>query len=122
MTVVGKILAGLNLVFSLIVGAFAVLSYTASSNHAEGGKQWKERYEVQNRTSEALKKENDELREQQQAFRTELASLAVKQGIKDVDAKQGKDAKDLAVRVTAALKNRDSRIAALESQLKTARS
>jgi len=46
MTVVGKILVFLNLVFSLVVGAFAVMDYTARTHWSDAYKTLNARYDV----------------------------------------------------------------------------
>lgn len=112
MTVVGKILVFLNLVFSLVVGAFAVLSYTAGSNHAAGFKELKDRYTVLSATSDAYKAENDKLRDQARTFRAEVT----KRGVKESD-----DVGEMAKRMGAVIVARDQRIEALEKALKDAK-
>lgn len=117
MTVVGKILVFLNLIFSLAVGAFAVMSYTASSNHAQGFDDLKKRYEVVVATSESYKKDNDQLREQQKTFR----EVFTKRGIKDADIKSEEYGGTMARRVADVIDAKNSTIKALEGQLKIAK-
>jgi hypothetical protein len=62
MTVVGKILVFLNLVFSLVVGGFAVVDYAARSNYAAA--------------FNAVKQQNDVLKSAAQSFQTEAVRLA----------------------------------------------
>jgi hypothetical protein len=116
MTVVGKILVFLNLIFSLAVGAFAVMSYNASSNHAKGFKELNDRYSVVVATSNSYKSENDQLREQQKTFREVLT----KRGIKDVDVKGEQYADQMARKVAAVIDARDSKIKNLTDELKIA--
>lgn len=112
MTVVGKILVFLNLVFSLVVGAFAVLSYSAGSNHAAGFAELKSRYEVANATTSAYKQENDKLRDQARTFREAMA----KRGVKESD-----DLGAVAKSLGAAIDARDKRIQALERDVQVAK-
>ncbi len=62
MTVVGKILVFLNLVFSLVVGGFAVVDYAARSNYAAA--------------FNAVKQQNDVLKSAAQSFQAEAVRLA----------------------------------------------
>src|SRR5262245_47657934 len=117
MTVVGKILAGLNLIFSVVVAAFAVVSYNASINHAQGFAELKQRYEVVARTNETYKQDNDKLRDQARTFREVLT----KRGLKDADVKADELAGTVARRVGAVIDTKDSRIKELEGQLKIAK-
>jgi len=117
MTVVGKILVFLNLIFSVAVGAFAVMSYTAGSNHAKGFAELKKQYDVVAASGEQYKKENELLREQSRAFR----EVIVKRGIKDADVKGDEYGGTMARRVVAVIDARDQTIKSLTDQLKDAR-
>src|SRR5947209_3825103 len=67
MTIVGKILVFVNLVFSLVVGAFGVLAYAARTNYAQG---------VQDRDKviQVYKSSNQALEERAQALQTDAAN------------------------------------------------
>jgi hypothetical protein len=113
MTVVGKILVFLNLIFSLAVGAFAVMSYTASSNHAKGFDELDKRYKVVTAASDQYKKENEQLREQHRTFR----EVFTKRGIKDIDIKGEEYGDKMAKRVGEAIAARDNKIKSLEDRV-----
>jgi hypothetical protein len=117
MTVVGKILVFLNLIFSVAVGAFAVMSYTAGSNHAKGYEELKKQYAVVAASGEQYKKENELLREQSRTFR----EVITKRGIKEADVKADEYGGTMAKRVVAVIEARDSTIEELKGQLKIAK-
>src|SRR5688572_31890835 len=114
MTVVGKILVFLNLIFSVAVGAFAVMSYTAGSNHAKGFQELNQRYSVVVAAGEQYKKENEQLRDQARTFKEVIA----KRGLKDADVKADEYAGTMARRVVAVIDARDKTIEELKGQLK----
>src|SRR3954454_20327321 len=76
MTLVGKILVFLNLVFSLVVGAFAVMDYTARTHWADYATKLKSQNEVLRASSESARKENDRLIQERQ----ELVAQMTKEG------------------------------------------
>src|SRR5262245_35235590 len=117
MTVVGKILVFFNLLFSFAVAAFAVMSYTASSNHARGYKELSDRYQVTAASAESYKQANDQLRDQQKTFR----EVFTKRGIKDVDVKAEEHGGTMARKVAAAIDARDTMIRELKDQLNNAK-
>jgi len=57
MTAVGKLLVFLNLVFSLVVGAFAVMDYTARAHWKDKYDQLAASYSVSEGTARAYKSE-----------------------------------------------------------------
>src|SRR5207244_10081489 len=67
-TAVGKILVFLNLVFAFVVGAFAVLNYSARTYWADEHLKLKKSYEVVKASAEAAKKENDKLVKDREAY------------------------------------------------------
>ncbi|MFO0930634.1 MAG: hypothetical protein U0736_26990 [Gemmataceae bacterium] len=96
MTVVGKILVFLNLVFSLVVGAFAVMDYTARTHWADAYAKVKAQNEVLRATSETYKKEADQLAQEKLRLYENLNTERVKW------APETKDDKDVGFRVAQA--------------------
>ena len=78
MTVVGKILVFLNLVFSLVVGAFAVMDYTARTHWVDGYNTLKSRYEVLQAVSTTYKTEADKLAKEKEDLYEKLNKSGVK--------------------------------------------
>lgn len=119
MTAVGKILVFLNLVFSMVVGGFAVVDYAARTH-------WKDGFEK-------VKAQNDVLRAAADAYKRDADSLAKEKA--DLFAKleaqrvnwdpAGKDDKDTAFRVgeraIAVLNDRARTIEELKTQIDTLR-
>jgi len=81
MTAVGKILVFLNLVFAFVVGAFAVMNYTARTYWADEHLKLKKSYEVVKASAEATKKENDKLVKDREAFNDSVRQNAKREGV-----------------------------------------
>jgi len=120
MTTVGKILVFLNLVFSLVVGAFAMLTFTALTQWADKYQKLEKSYEVVQATAKTYETEANRLTGE----REELNENLYKFGRKELQLNP-KDKADEAKQETARaakaaidlLKERDKRIADLEGQL-----
>lgn len=93
MTVVGKILVFLNLVFSLVVGAFAVIDYTARTHWADAYSKVKAQNDVLRSSSETYKKEADQLAREKEELYSRLNAERVRW------APATKDDKDVGLRV-----------------------
>jgi len=78
MTIVGKILVFFNLVFSLVVGGFAVMDYTARTHWADGFEKLKNQYEAARTNVSTYQAENAALVKEKQAFNEKLFNLAGK--------------------------------------------
>ena len=87
MTVVGKILVFLNLVFSLVVGAFAVMDYTARTHWADGFKTLNDRYVVLQAVNSTNKAEADKLAKEKE----DLYEKFKKSGVKALDSTSTED-------------------------------
>jgi len=77
MTVVGKILVFLNLVFSLVVGAFAVMDYTARTHWADYAGKMKSNNDALRAMTEAYKKQADLLAKDKADMQDNLNRLRV---------------------------------------------
>jgi hypothetical protein len=116
MTVVGKILVFLNLIFSVAVGVFAVMSYAAGSNYKTGYEDYKKQYAVVVAAGDQYKKENEQLRDQARTFKESLAA----NGVKGDDLKAEDQADKLAKRVAVVIQERNKTIEDLKGKLKVA--
>jgi hypothetical protein len=83
MTIVGKILVFFNLVFSLVVGAFAVMDFTARTHWARGYADLSRRFEVSEGALAAHKAENEKLVRERQDLNDKLVQLLGKQALPD---------------------------------------
>jgi hypothetical protein len=102
MTVVGKILVFLNLIFSLAVGAFAVMDYTARTHWADKYNNLSKKYQVVQADSQTWKAEAQILEKQKKDLNAQLVLAAGKdleiKGIDDPEAQRaGKKAADLLI-------------------------
>jgi hypothetical protein len=81
MTILGKILVILNLVFALVVGGLVVVVYSRSTNWEAAYKKQKENYEAARYTADQNVDEVKKVRDAQKNFEADLAKV-----IKDKDA------------------------------------
>ncbi len=87
MTVVGKILAIMNLVFSLVVASFLVVDYKARTHWADGYEKLKKRYEVVQAASTTFQAEANRLTKERQDLHNSLRVA----GGKDLEIKNPED-------------------------------
>jgi hypothetical protein len=117
MTIVGKILVFLNLVFSLVVGGFAVMDYTARTHWADSHAKLAQRVTVAEASGGAYKAENEKLLKEKQDLNDTLTRLVGKgANIQEPD----KAARAVAQALSAAqttVDNQKAEIAGLRSQL-----
>jgi len=121
MTTVGKILVFLNLVFSFVVGTFAVMAFTARTHWATKYDELATRYQVAQADSKTFKDEADRLTRERNAFNQRLYSVG-KADLKLKDVKGPPEAVDQAAadaanRVAGELRARQTRIDDLEKKL-----
>jgi hypothetical protein len=85
MTTVGKILVFLNLVFSFVVGFFAVMDYTARTHWATKFGELSKKYQVEQATTQTYRSEADRLTRERDALNRQLMTLGKKElGLKDM--------------------------------------
>jgi len=113
MTTVGKLLVFLNLVFSLVVGAFAVMDYTARTHWADAYKKLETQYKVSEGTALNYKSEADRLYKQQADLNDKLASS----GDKELRVEKPEDAGKVAQKAAALLTERARTIDELKKQM-----
>ncbi|MGL4551266.1 MAG: hypothetical protein ACRC33_08760, partial [Gemmataceae bacterium] len=113
MTTVGKLLVFMNLVFSLVVGAFAVMDYTARTHWADGYKKLEAQYQVAAGTASAYKAEADRLTKQQADLNDKLSAS----GDKELRVERPEDAGKVALKAAAMLDERGRTIDGLKKQL-----
>ncbi|MFQ3651414.1 MAG: hypothetical protein SNJ75_13875, partial [Gemmataceae bacterium] len=126
MTTVGKLLVIMNLVFSLVVGAFAVMDYTTRTHWAEGYKKLETQYTVAAGQAATFRSQLEQLSNEKAQLNAELAKAG---GAELQDADSSKIAsKAIAVLEARAraidnlkkdLRDRDTRMAQLELKVKT---
>ena len=112
MTVVGKILVFLNLVFSLVVGAFAVMDYTARTHWVDGYKTVSARYEVLQAVSATNKNEADKLAKEKE----DLFEKLNKSGVVGLEPKTKEESLTAATRAVALLKDQAKTIDAMRKE------
>jgi hypothetical protein len=117
MTLVGKILVFLNVVFSLVVGAFAVMDYTARTHWADYGLKLKAQNDVLRASGEAARKDNDRIT---QAHADLLARLMLEANRVAPEVK-GSDPQQIGQALIQALQNRNTELATLKTELSTRR-
>jgi len=118
MTVVGKILVFLNLVFSLVVGAFAVMDYTARTHWADHALKLKSQNDVLRASSEAARKENDRLIQE----KADLLARMTAEGAKVAPEVKGlPDVAQIVSALIQALQNRNNELLNLKNTLTTLR-
>ncbi|NBO92581.1 MAG: hypothetical protein EBV06_09785, partial [Planctomycetia bacterium] len=113
MTTVGKLLVFMNLVFSLVVGAFAVMDYTARTHWSEAYKKLESQYAVSAGTAAAYKSESERLLKQQVDLNEKLAAS----GDKELRVERPEDAGRVAAKAAVLLDERARSIDALKKQL-----
>src|SRR5262249_7525900 len=118
MTLVGKILVFLNLVFSLVVGAFAVMDYTARTHWADHAEKLKNQNATLRVTSEAFKKENDRLIQERAAL---LARMTNEGARVAPEVKGLPDVGQIVGALIQALQNRNTELATLRTTISTMR-
>jgi hypothetical protein len=127
MTTVGKLLVIMNLVFSLVVGAFAVMDYSTRTHWAEGFKKLETQYTVATGQAKSFSSQLTQLINEKKQLNAELA----KAGVADIqDADPSKvaskaiavlDARGKAIdRLKTDLSLRDKQIADLNRKIKEA--
>jgi len=112
MTVVGKILVFLNLVFSLVVGAFAVMDYTARTHWVDGFNTLKARYDVLQGVSTTYRAEADKLAKEKEDFYEKLN----KSGVKGLEPTSKEESLTAATRAVALLKDQASTIDLMQKE------
>src|SRR4051812_19567454 len=116
MTTVGKILVFLNLVFSLVVGAFAVMDYTARTHWADYGQKMKDQNAVLRSGNETYKKENERLIQEKADL---LAKLSLEGGRVAPEVKGLPDLQQIGQALISALQNRNTELDRVRTQLNT---
>jgi hypothetical protein len=81
MTLVGKILVFLNLVFAFVVGAFAVMTYISRTHWADQYGKLENSYKVVKATNETYKAENDKYVEREKAYNKALLESGTRTGV-----------------------------------------
>ncbi|MFO0880324.1 MAG: hypothetical protein U0840_23515 [Gemmataceae bacterium] len=115
MTVVGKILVFLNLVFSLVVGGFAIVDYTARTHWAEAYAKVKEQNDKLRSSAESFKRDSDLLAKEKTDLYERLNAERV---VIDPAAKDDKDSGfRVASNALTALKERSKTIDELKQQV-----
>lgn len=112
MTVVGKILVFLNLVFSLVVGAFAVMDYTARTHWVDGFKTLEARYQVLEGVTKTYKDEADRLAKDKDDHFEKLN----KSGVKGLEPGNKLEGLQAAERAIALLNEQAKTIAAMRTE------
>lgn len=112
MTIVGKILVFLNLVFSLLVVALLSFDYAARTHWAAEYDKLGKQYQVATASSAAYKAENDRLLKEKQELNDKLAVAG-----KAADIKGPEDVDRAAKLVLAKLKESQDQIAFLKAEL-----
>jgi hypothetical protein len=105
MTIVGKILVFFNLVFSLVVGAFAVMDYTARTHWADGFAKLEKRVQVAEASQAAYKAEADKLQKDKLALYQTLREQAGDKLPKDQQALLRQEPDKTGMAVAQALKD-----------------
>jgi len=105
MTVFGKILVFLNLVFSIVVGVFALMTHVASQDYKKANSDFEKKYQILQASHEAYKKEATDLREEKTALNAKLQESGV--SVKSTPDKLAQNTAD-------ELKARDDQIANLK--------
>ena len=125
MTTVGKLLVIMNLVFSLVVGAFAVMDYSTRTHWAEGFKKLETQYNASQASAAAFRNLSDQLTNEKALLTAELAKAGGGE-LQDPDSSKIA-AKAIAVLEARAraidnlkkdLRDRDSRLAQLDLKIK----
>jgi len=111
MTAVGKLLVFLNLVFSLVVGAFAVMTYQARTHLTDKYNKVAVQYAVAQGTAQAYQKRAEDLAKEKQAYNDKLreAGAALLQLKGDGD--------DAAKTTLAAIKQYQAELKELQNQI-----
>lgn len=125
MTTVGKLLVIMNLVFSLVVGAFAVMDYSTRTHWAEGFKKLETQYQAAQASAAAYRTSSDQLANEKALLTAELAKAGGAE-LQDPDSSKiaSKAIAVLEARARAIdnlkkdLRDRDSRLAQLDLKIK----
>jgi hypothetical protein len=125
MTVVGKLLVFLNLVFSLAVGTFAVLDYAARTHWADRYQSLSKKYQVVDASSQAWKAEAAKLEKDRKALNARLiAGAGPAIGLKGLDDPAADEAAQRAAKVIEergrAIEKLQGDVAKLQGQLAAA--
>jgi hypothetical protein len=111
MTVVGKILLWLNLVFSITVGVFVVMDYASRTHWVDAYEKLSKKYQVVQAAGVAFKAEADQLAKEKQDLNNTLKTIS-----KDLELKSAEDTARKAARM---LEDRANDIAQLKGQVTT---
>lgn len=113
MTVVGKILAIMNLVFSLVVASFLVVDYKARTHWADGYEKLKKKYEVVQAASTTYQNEANKLAKERQDLNNTLRIA----GGKDLEVKTPEDNERVARLAAKLLEDRRKALDELKAEL-----
>ena len=111
MTVVGKILLWLNLVFSITVGVFVVMDYASRTHWVDQYKKLSDKYQVVQASGVAFQNEAKQLFDEKQTLNNALKRVS-----KDLEIKNAEDAAGSAVKL---LNERSNHIDQLKGQVTT---
>jgi len=114
MTAVGKILVFLNLVFSFVVGALAVMDYTARTHWATNYKKLEDNFKVSEASKGVYKGEADKLTKE----RDEYNQALYREGKKELMLKDEKDTARAATEAIALLRSRTQEVEKLRKDIK----
>jgi hypothetical protein len=120
MTAVGKVLVFFNLIFSVVVGALAVMTYTARTHWASSYADLEKKFKVVQASSLTYKSEADRLAKERQALNQGLADA----GRKDLalpDKASDADIERAAKAAVSLLRDRNKQVEDLKREVVTAR-
>lgn len=115
MTVVGKILVFFNLVFSLVVGAFAVMDYTARTHWADGYAKLDKQFQASQASANAYEAEANKLAKEKKTLNAKLVDA----GKNELEFKGPEDADRAALQAIKLLEERRKQIDDLKTLLET---
>jgi len=111
MTVVGKILVFLNLLFSLVVGAFAVIDYTSRTHWATSYKELENRYKLALAAKDTHQKESTDLAKEKEQLYADLRKFT------GLNPKTNEDKRLIGERAVKLLDEQDKLIASLRATI-----
>jgi len=119
MTIVGKILVFMNLIFSLVVGSFALVDYSSRTHWAKGFRDLEGKFKIISASAEAFKRESDDLRKEKTDLYDKLVAERV---VIDPAAKDDRDSGfRIATSALNALRERTKSIDELKNQMESLR-
>jgi len=119
MTIVGKILVFMNLIFSLVVGGFALVDYSSRTHWAKGFRDLEGKFKIISASAEAFKRESDDLRKEKTDLYDKLVAERV---VIDPAAKDDRDSGfRIATSALNALRERTKSIDELKNQMESLR-